>query len=862
MSELLTRRQQRGTIALVGIETLSLLIRFLGSRIEAEDALAAASLNLLSAGTILGMALIEHRHHVRTSLIFSLYLGSGAFVDATRSICCFHHESTLLGALATLAGATRFALLIIEAASRRGIYFTDDADNILDVELELGAHGQGLSILASLNPLFFASLGASLDVLDLGKLGPGLSSKLLHAKLDRKLQLHGIWRPHSLAKACLRTWNGSLMFCLMLRCAVTGFSVALPFSLSHVLSSVNQGHSKGGGALFPVGATAFLCAGVIVSRALANHAANSLAIRVRGGMAALIFNKHQKLTKTAAKDFATLNILQHDVESVAKCVPQAIKMIFALLDTCVCTYFLSHFVGASSYAMVVPLLTATISAYLFGRKIGYSLSLWNETIEKRIRKLSAMLAQLPAIRMIGLTTVVIQLISQLRLDELDAFKTFRVLETQAALLAAISSLLAPVVVITTGFFAKSLNAQLRPTIIFPALNLIYFCSKPLAALLQDYPTMIAMLASFDRIQTFLRLEERVDRRQVLERSDRDAVFRRYFVINSPSRASRVHFQNYVSTFAIQFDSVAITTPTAGEALYSDVNFSIEEGSITAVVGRRGSGRSLLLDSILGEVEVANGIVAVATDSICFAGQFTWLRDVSVRENIIGPLKYCAARFRSVIYCCLLQDDIKFFPGGDGYVVGVGGINLSGGQRQRIALARAVYADPSIMLLDDAFSSLDRRTMASILFRLCGTDGFLRQSSCTVIFASHLTECIDMADQYLCLDSQKGRITLELNDGTRGYGRVLNAPSTHVPEAVEAQQQEALHTVLKERKVSASNTLENPLAPEPRIWDVISSFLCPMGILNSLLWVLVVLAASAGEMMPGENSFHNQKKIIV
>ncbi|KAJ6789066.1 hypothetical protein PWT90_00368 [Aphanocladium album] len=844
-----SRAKLTGTNALLSMEMLGLLVQLYNSATGMEEAAAGAALDLLSAGTVMAMALIEYRHHVCTSIILSIYLVVGIFIDATKSVCSFHHQSTLVGTLAAFAGIIRFALLVVETASRRGILFTDDPDETMDTEIERNAQEPAPSIFAFLRPLLFASTGSDFTFPELKNLGSGLSSKLLHAKLKRKMEVIDISQPHGLAIACLRSWNGSIIFCLVLRSVVTGFSVAQTFALFNVMKAAEKGYEVGRSPTWLIGLTASLLAATTLSKAAASHAANSLAIRIRGALTALLFDKHRKLTKAAAKKSNSLTLLRDDVDNIAKGVPQVIRMVFTFLDIFICMYCLSYFIGVSSFALAIPFLAATTYACVIGFKIGATLRLWNSSLEKRIEKTSKMLPRLTAIRMIGLASVVSQLISQLRLDELGYLSELCLLESHFTFAAAISRLVAPGIVIATALFWKTFNGQLQAAVLFPALHLISMSSGPLASLLQDYPAMLAILDSLQRVQTFLSLGERVDRREILNESERDAVFRRCIITNSHLRRPRIQFQDYVATFAIQFDSAGIMPPGAENPLYSDVSFSIEEGSITAVVGRSGSGKSLLLESILGEVQVVNGFVAVSTDVVSFGGQFTWLRDVSVRENIIGPLEYCPKRFKAVINCCLLQDDIKLFPGGDGYIVGIGGINLSGGQCQRIALARAVYADPTVLLLDDAFSSLDRRTASSILFRLCGKDGFLRQSNCTVIFATHLTECIDMADQYLCLDLTNRRITLEQNDGQRGYTKVLYAPSTHVPEAVEAQQQEALHKILRERKNARLHSQITRFSTAPRVWEVLASFICPIGILATVLWVIVILATSAGEFLP-------------
>lgn len=99
------------------------------------------------------------------------------------------------------------------------------------------------------------------------------------------------------------------------------------------------------------------------------------------------------------------------------------------------------------------------------------------------------------------------------------------------------------------------------------------------------------------------------------------------------------------------------------------------------------------------------------------------------------------------------------PNGEDYVIGSDGIALSGGQCQRIGIARAVYPRPRVIILDDIFSSIDRRTALDILTGLCGENGLLRNSGCTVIMATYLPESLDVVQNLILLDDD-GAVTCE------------------------------------------------------------------------------------------------------
>uniref|UniRef100_A0A8C7A6T6 Cystic fibrosis transmembrane conductance regulator n=1 Tax=Neovison vison TaxID=452646 RepID=A0A8C7A6T6_NEOVI len=124
----------------------------------------------------------------------------------------------------------------------------------------------------------------------------------------------------------------------------------------------------------------------------------------------------------------------------------------------------------------------------------------------------------------------------------------------------------------------------------------------------------------------------------------------------------------------------------------------------------------LLMMIMGELEPSEGKIK-HSGRISFCSQFSWIMPGTIKENIIFGVSYDEYRYRSVIKACQLEEDISKFAEKDNIVLGEGGITLSGGQRARISLARAVYKDADLYLLDSPFGYLDVLTEKEI-FESC------------------------------------------------------------------------------------------------------------------------------------------------
>ncbi|OEL32798.1 ABC transporter C family member 14 [Dichanthelium oligosanthes] len=166
-----------------------------------------------------------------------------------------------------------------------------------------------------------------------------------------------------------------------------------------------------------------------------------------------------------------------------------------------------------------------------------------------------------------------------------------------------------------------------------------------------------------------------------------------------------------------------TTPVL-ETVLKGINMEVRRGELVAVVGTVGSGKSSLLSCIMGEMEKISGTVRVC-GSTAYVAQTAWIQTGTIQENILFGQPMHAERYNEVIRSCCLEKDLEMMEFGDQTEIGERGINLSGGQKQRIQLARAVYQNFDIYLLDDVFSAVDAHTGSNI-FKVV-KDGMIAQS---------------------------------------------------------------------------------------------------------------------------------------
>jgi ATP-binding cassette subfamily C (CFTR/MRP) protein 4 len=146
----------------------------------------------------------------------------------------------------------------------------------------------------------------------------------------------------------------------------------------------------------------------------------------------------------------------------------------------------------------------------------------------------------------------------------------------------------------------------------------------------------------------------------------------------------------------------------------NVNLKVRKGEIVAVCGPVGSGKTSLIYGLLGEIHCSTGRVALRSPRIAYVPQIPWIISGTIKTNILFGSPFRPEWFQEVIKACGLDVDISRFPDKEDSVLGEHGISLSGGQKARIALARAVYSDADIYLLDDPLAAIDPKVSKYIV----------------------------------------------------------------------------------------------------------------------------------------------------
>ncbi|KAM1795534.1 hypothetical protein ACFX11_035869 [Malus domestica] len=271
-----------------------------------------------------------------------------------------------------------------------------------------------------------------------------------------------------------------------------------------------------------------------------------------------------------------------------------------------------------------------------------------------------------------------------------------------------------------------LGHQLTAGGVLSALATFRILQEPL----RNFPDLVSMMAqtkvSLDRISGFLQEEElQEDATIVLPRG--------------------------ISTTSIEIeDGVFCWDPSSPRPTLSGIQMKVERGMRVAVCGMVGAGKSSFLSCILGEIPKISGEVRLC-GTAAYVPQSAWIQSGNIEENILFGSPMDKPKYKKVIHACSLKKDLELFSHGDQTIIGDRGINLSGGQKQRVQLARALYQDADIYLLDDPFSAVDAHTGSELFKEYILT----ALEDKTVVFVTHQVEFLPAADLILVLKG--GRI---------------------------------------------------------------------------------------------------------
>ncbi|XP_022166663.1 probable multidrug resistance-associated protein lethal(2)03659 isoform X3 [Myzus persicae] len=457
-------------------------------------------------------------------------------------------------------------------------------------------------------------------------------------------------------------------------------------------------------------------------------------MKLRIACCSLIYRKAMRLSNTSLGETSVgrvVNLLSNDVNRFDRALFFLHFLWIAPLQTIVVTVLLWQELGVSSIFGVATLIMFIPLQVWFGKKISILRLKTAIRTDERVHLMNEIISAIQVIKMYTWEKPFEYLVQCARKMEIKhirgssyisaVFVSFTVFQSKIALFFSILAyvLLGNYITAQKVFVITSYYNILRVslTIFFP----------------QAIAQTAELLMTIRRIQIFLSYEEKNSQEVNLSKLENITINNGVGkpTVNSASNTSNTDNETMLSNNLriVISNATAKWVQNETENCLRHINLTVRSGQLVAIIGPVGAGKSSLMQAILRELPLSEGRISVS-GVVSYATQEPWLFVGSVQKNILFGSPMDEHRYKKVIKVCALKSDFEQFPYGDKTIVGERGITLSGGQRARINLARAIYKQADIYLLDDPLSAVDTH-VGSHLFEKCIKD-FLKEKTCILI----------------------------------------------------------------------------------------------------------------------------------
>ncbi|GMT11144.1 hypothetical protein PFISCL1PPCAC_2441, partial [Pristionchus fissidentatus] len=669
------------------------------------------------------------------------FLGSKSFILITTQRWMkygFTDPRTFIVSITAILGIFNGVTKIVEWKVKK----TANSHERLEEEyVELDEHAdEGAGLLSKCffwwtNPLIDKGMKKQLNVIDdVFHLPPSLSVGHIEREvIANSPSFYTDGEHFSLTRALLRTFGLPFFLLAIPRLLSDLFTFAGPILL-HLLVTTLEDPDPNSYSWLYAGAmmmTTFMAA---MTSTHFNYQVQKMSLRVRAASVTSIMDKLMKVPLSQLGVHSTgqlINFVSSDVDRIVNFCNSFHAFWSLPVQLTIALYLLYREVGLAFLAG----LAAAVVLIPINKKITSLIGSRSEKMmhakDQRVKLITETMSGMRAVKMSAWEEFFEKRIGQLRKEELVHLKARKYLDAVCVYLWASAPLLITLSILST--YTLLMHERLTAAKVFTALALVNILIMPLNAFPWVLNGLVEALVSLKRLKRFFALPD-IDYPHL------------YTLSQNPDQYLEV--DNASFSWKLIEDLQTVT----------GISFVGYKGSVIGVGGPVGSGKSTLLLGLLGEATVDATKLGIRQEildeGIAYVGQQCWLSRGSVRDNILCGLPFDEGMYNRVVDAACLTRDIKCMPGGDGYEISENGATLSGGQRVRVMLARALYQDNKVYLLDDPFASLDRAVVDHIWKE--AIEGMLRSRGKLVVMSTHDSRLLRKADHVVMLKGN-GRV---------------------------------------------------------------------------------------------------------
>ncbi|XP_056002528.1 multidrug resistance-associated protein 1-like isoform X2 [Ostrea edulis] len=532
----------------------------------------------------------------------------------------------------------------------------------------------------------------------------------------------------SLFKVILKTYWRQFVLASLYMIACDVFNLMQPLLLKIMIEFLEEKHT-GNRPLWNGWGLAvifFICGQMqSVFYCHAAYAMLTLGLKVKVALVGMIYQKSLMLSNAAKSEYTVgdiVNLMSVDCQRIQDAITFQFELVSFFVVISFSLYLIWNQMGVATLGCIaVIIVISLVNMYLGKLQEKYQWSLLTLK-SSRIKLLNEVLNGIKVIKMYAWESSFMNKLLNIRSREMVFLKKICVV-TAFSLLFSVHSPFMMAYFILLIFTLMTSKNYLSASKVFVSLSIINTLRFTITMVPLLIAGIIQMMVSIKRIQEFLSKED----------------------LNPGNVSTSLNTE-----YAISIEDGDFTWDRRSPRnTLNRVNLKIGEGKLVAVVGQVGTGKSSLIAAMLGEIEKVQGKVNVQ-GSVAYVPQEAWIQNLTVKDNILFGGKFKEKKYKRVIQSCALLPDLAILSAGDLTEIGGKGTNLSGGQKQRISLARAVYSNSDVYLLDDPLSAVDSHVGKSLFKDVIGPEGLLRHK--TRILVTHGVHWLPKVDLVVVMDN--------------------------------------------------------------------------------------------------------------
>ncbi|XP_014663259.1 PREDICTED: multidrug resistance-associated protein 7-like [Priapulus caudatus] len=483
-----------------------------------------------------------------------------------------------------------------------------------------------------------------------------------------------------------------------------------------------------------------------------------VSMKVRAALVTSVYKKSVQVSLDTMATFNTgeiVNFMSSDTDRIVNFCNSFHQFWSLPFQISISLYLLHQQVGLAFLAgLGFAILLIPVNRWIAIKIMELSKSMMHHK-DSRVKVINELLHGIRVIKFYAWESYFMERINSMRQSELRSLKGRKYLDALCVYFWATTPVL--ISILTFSTYALMGN-KLTAAKVFTSLALFNMLIAPLNAFPWVINGLMEAWVSLERVQAFLRLTDlqlsSYYSPMIVHGADKDKVVS---IRNGAFRWSHEKLTSYSPgadelTASNNEDYLRQQQSSTYSSMLSHLCMDIHQGQLIGIVGKIGSGKSSLLYAMLGEMERIHGTISSQAlyQGFGYAAQEAWIQHGTLRDNIQFGSRYDASRYWAAIDACCLLDDLKILPAGDQTEIGENGVTLSGGQKARVALARAIYQEMDIYLLDDPLSAVDAQVGAHI-FKQCIMGVLCKK---TRILCTHHLQYMQFCDLVVALDRGK------------------------------------------------------------------------------------------------------------